>query len=142
MINPEDGMIEAIDLTRSKHRSLEKLIEDAKLSKEAKTNLIELTQAFTYEAMTYTMHGNEYMNLNYVLRGVNGSLYVQDQHDRVQTLALYLKRHTEDSYATHANIYWPDGLRDVWVFQRGPRSNIEGKAVLYASLQVPMSQPG
>jgi hypothetical protein len=134
MINPEDGMIEAIDQARSKSRSLEKLIEDAKLSKEAKANLLALAQKFSYKAMTYTMHGTQYMNLNYILVGADGQLYVQDQHDRIQTLALYLKRHTEDSFATHAEVYYPDGTKEIWIFQPGARSNIEGKAVKYETV--------
>jgi hypothetical protein len=134
MVNPEDGMIEAIDQARSKSRSLEKLIEDAKLSKEAKANLLALAQKFSYKAMTYTMHGTQYMNLNYILVGADGQLYVQDQHDRIQTLALYLKRHTEDSFATHAEVYYPDGTKEIWIFQPGVRSNIEGKAVKYETV--------
>jgi hypothetical protein len=134
MVNPEDGMIEAIDQARSKSRSLEKLIEDAKLSKEAKANLLSLAQKFSYKAMTYTMHGTQYMNLNYILVGADGQLYVQDQHDRIQTLALYLKRHTEDSFATHAEVYYPDGTKEIWIFQPGVRSNIEGKAVKYETV--------
>lgn len=134
MVNPEDGMIEAIDQARSKSRSLEKLIEDAKLSKEAKANLLNMAQKFTYEAMTYTMHGTQYMNLNYILKGVNGVLMVQDQHDRIQTLELYLKRCTEDSFATHAEIYHPNGTKETWVYKKGPRANIEGKAVKYEAL--------
>lgn len=130
-VNPEDGIIEAIDQSRSKSRSLEKLIEDAKLSKEAKENLLAITQKFEYAAMTYTFHGTQYMNLNYILKGANGLLYVQDQHDRIQSMELYLKRHTEDSFATHAEVYWPEGAKETWVYQKGPRSNIEGKAVKY-----------
>lgn len=131
-INPTDVMDEAIDEARSKNRSLEKLIIDVKLSKEAKADLLAKTQLMTYEAMTYTFHGTQYMNLNYILRAPNGQLFVQDQHDRIQTLALYLKRHTADSFATHAEVYYP-GLSkpEIWIFKPGHRSDVEGKAVQY-----------
>jgi hypothetical protein len=133
MINPEDGIIEAIDQARSKNRSLEKLIEDAKLSKEAKEDLLARTQTMTYTGMTYTLHGTQFMNLNYVLQARNGQLYVQDQHDRIQTLALYLKRHTADSYATHAIVSYPSQPLQTWVFKAGHRSNVEGSAIQWVS---------
>jgi len=133
MINPEDGMIAAIDAARAKgNRSLEKLIEDAKLSKEAKEDLLARTQTMTYTGMTYTLHGTQFMNLNYILQARNGQLYVQDQHDRIQTLALYLKRHTADSYATHAIVSYPSQPIQTWVFKAGHRSNVEGSAIQWA----------
>jgi len=133
-VNPEDGLINAIDAARAKgNRSLEKLIEDAKLSKEAKEDLLARTQTMTYTGMTYTLHGTEFMNLNYVLQARNGQLYVQDQHDRIQTLALYLKRHTADSYATHAIVSYPSQPIQTWVFKAGHRSNVEGSAIQWVS---------
>ena len=133
-LSPEDGYIAAIDAARVKgNRSLEKLIEDAKLSKEAKEDLLARTQTMTYTGMTYTLHGTQFMNLNYVLQARNGQLYVQDQHDRIQTLALYLKRHTADSYATHAIVSYPSQPLQTWVFKAGHRSNVEGSAIQWVS---------
>ena len=128
MVNPEDGMIDAIDLAKSKGRSLEKLIEDAKLSKEAKEVLKEKAQTFSYGATAYTFHGRQYMNLNYVLVAQDGTEWVQDQHGRLARLALYLKRETSDSFATHSEIYYPGQSAQIWIFEAAKRSNIEGTA--------------
>lgn len=130
-ISPEDGILEAIDQAKSKNRNLEKLIEDAKLSKEAKEDLAVRTQSFDYAAMLYVFHGRQYMSLNYILKTPNGKLWVQDQHERLCTLDLYLKRETNDSFATHCEVYFPAGTKQVWIHQAGKRSNIEGKAVLH-----------
>lgn len=129
--NPEENLAEAIHESQVRKCSLERLVEDYKLSKIAKADLLARTQKMTYEAMTYTFHGTQYMNLNYVLKGVNGHLYVQDQHDRIQPLELYLKRSTEDSFATHAEVWYPGQPGETWIFQPGAKSNIEGKAVKY-----------
>lgn len=130
--DPSDGIIDAIDQSKLKsHRSLEKLIEDAKLSKEAKELLEAKAQGFTYVATVYTFHGRQYMNLNYVLKSPNGQLWVQDQHDRLATMELYLKRETSDSFATHCEIFHPASEVQIWVFKAGAKSNIEGKAVQY-----------
>jgi hypothetical protein len=129
--NPEENLVEAINESQLKKCSLERLVEDYKLSKIAKAELLARTQKMTYEAMTYTFHGTQYMNLNYILKGANGQLYVQDQHDRIQSMQLYLKRQTEDSFATHAEVWYPGRVGEAWVFQPGPKSNIEGKAVKY-----------
>ena len=134
MVNPEDGMIDAIDLAKSKGRSLEKLIEDAKLSKEAQEVLKEKAQTFSYGATVYTFHGRQYMNLNYVLVAQDGSEWVQDQHGRLARLALYLKRETSDSFATHCEIYYPDTPVQVWIFEAAKRSNIEGKAIQWKAM--------
>jgi hypothetical protein len=135
MVNPEDGMIDAIGLAKSKGRSLEKLIEDAKLSKEAQELLLAKAQKLTYSAMVYTFHGRQYMNLNYIRIAPDGSEWVVDQHKRLVRLSLYLKRETSDSFATHCEIWRPGASKpEVWVFQAGHRSDVEGKAVCYASL--------
>lgn len=133
MVNPEDGMIEAIDQARSKSRSLEKLIEDAKLSKEAKAALIARTQGFVYAGTTYSKHANLILDMNFILKGQDGLLWVQDQHGRLQSLALYLKRRTSESIVTHAEASYPE-LLEIWVFKRGPRSDVEGKAVKYETV--------
>lgn len=129
MINPEDGMIEAIDHAAKKNRSLEKLIEDAKLSKEAKELLEAKTQRFEYAATTYSKHANLILDMNFILRAPNGVLWVQDQHGRLQTMELYLKRRTSESVITHAEVSFPETVLQVWVFKPGAKSNIEGKAV-------------
>jgi hypothetical protein len=131
MVNPEDGMIEAIDQARSKSRSLEKLIEDAKLSKEAKAALLAKTQGFTYAGTTYSKHANLILDMEYILRGQDGLLWVQDQHGRLQSLALYLKRRTSESIITHADASYPNQQLQIWVFKPGHRSDVEGKAVQY-----------
>lgn len=128
MVNPEDGIIEAIDQAKSKGRSLEKLIEDAKLSKEAQELLKEKAQTFSYGATAYTFHGRQYMNLNYVLVAQDGTEWVQDQHGRLARLALYLKRETSDSFATHSEIYYPGQSAQIWIFEAAKRYNIEGTA--------------
>jgi hypothetical protein len=133
MVNPEDGMIEAIDQARSKNRSLEKLVMDAKLSKEAKELLAAKAQAMVYEATTYSKHANLILDMNFIYRAPNGQLWVTDQHGRLQTLALYLKRRTSESIVTHAEVSYPSLLQN-WVFQKGKRSDIEGKAVQYEAL--------
>ena len=133
MLNPEDGMIEAIDHAAKKARSLEKLIEDAKLSKEAKDALRAKTQGFVYAGSTYSKHANLILDMNYILKGQDGLLWVQDQHGRLQSLALYLKRRTSESIITHAETSYPE-LLEIWVFKRGPRSDIEGKAVKYETV--------
>lgn len=130
-IDPTEVLTEAINESQVKKCSLERLVEDYKLSKIAKADLLARTQKMTYEAMTYTFHGRQYMNLNYILKGVNGQLYVQDQHDRIQSLELYLTRHTNDSYATHAEVWYPGQAGQTWVYKAGAKSNIEGKAVQY-----------
>jgi hypothetical protein len=130
-IDPTEVLTEAINESQLKKCSLERLVEDYKLSKIAKADLLERTQKMTYAATTYTFHGTQYMNLNYILKGVNGQLYVQDQHDRIQSMELYLKRQTSDSFATHAEVWYPGQPGTTWIFQPGPKSNIEGKAVQY-----------
>lgn len=131
MLNPEDGMIEAIDHAAKKNRSLEKLVMDAKLSKEATELLKAKMQTMTYAASTYSKHANLILDMNFVLKAPNGQLWVIDQHDRLQTLALYLKRRTSESIVTHAEVSYPSLLLQNWVFKRGARSDIEGKAVQY-----------
>lgn len=133
MLNPEDGMIEAIDHAAKKNRSLEKLVMDAKLSKEATELLKAKMQTMTYAASTYSKHANLILDMNFVLKAPNGQLWVIDQHDRLQTLALYLKRRTSESIVTHAEVSYPGLLLQNWVFKRGARSDIEGKAVQYES---------
>ena len=123
-----------IDLAKSKGRSLEKLIEDAKLSKEAQEVLKEKAQTFSYGATVYTFHGRQYMNLNYVLVAQDGTEWVQDQHGRLARLALYLKRETSDSFATHCEIYYPGQSAQIWIFEAAKRSNIEGKAIQWKAM--------
>jgi hypothetical protein len=130
MINPEDGMIEAIDHAAKKNRSLEKLVMDAKLSKEATELLNAKMQTMTYAATTYSKHANLILDMNFILKAPNGQLWVIDQHNRLQTMALYLKRRTSESIVTHAEVSYP-GLLQNWVFLKGKRSDIEGKAVQY-----------
>ena len=133
MLNPEDGMIEAIDHAAKKNRSLEKLVLDAKLSKEAKELLDAKMQTMTYAATTYSKHANLILDMNFILKAPNGQLWVIDQHNRLQTMALYLKRRTSESIVTHAEVSYP-GLLQNWVFLKGKRSDIEGKAVQYEAL--------
>ena len=133
MLNPEDGMIEAIDHAAKKNRSLEKLVMDAKLSKEATELLNAKMQTMIYAASTYSKHANLILDMNFIYRAPNGQLWVTDQHGRLQTLALYLKRRTSESIVTHAEVSYP-GLLQNWVFLKGKRSDIEGKAVQYEAL--------
>jgi len=129
MLNPEDGIIEAIDFAAKKNRSLEKLVMDAKLSKEALELLTAKLQQMTYAATTYSKHANLILDMNFIVRAPNGVLWVLDQHERLQTLALYLKRRTSESIISHAEVSFPGCPLQVWTYQLGARSNIEGKAV-------------